>query len=487
MLTSTKAVAVGYREYREGLHMEVSHEDVSLKVRWKIDFVVLPIFMVTQALQSMDKTALNYANLLGYQESLGLRGEQFNFLSAMVYAGYFFGQYPSGLLIGRFPAQRVLGISCFLWGITVIVMTQCRTYSSALAIRFIMGLFEAAATPGLTLMTGFWYTRKEIPLRQCIWCSSLGWGGIVVSYVCYGISTLPATFKPDRWALLFYILGGTTCLWALVIWFVLPDSPSDAFFLTRTERVIAVKRVSTNETGIKNRVFNQKQVMTCLKDPKAILLFISIFAGSVPSGVLNCFSTVIIKDMGFSVTKTTQLKSVGDAVQIVALLIGGTITLKVPNSRLLTVTASNVICTVAAACMAYIPRHETWARLASFWLVNVQSIASAVLLVTVSSNMAGYTHRAIANTIVFTAYCSGHYASPFVVKPSQAPAFKGAAIGLLVGFTIKAACDLALLAYMYSVNRGRDKKYGPADKALSDEAGMKDQTEFENKNFRYVL
>lgn len=55
-----------------------------------------------------------------------------------------------------------------------------------------MGMFEAAVTPlvasspglrgdeyqsvlttflasGLTLMTGFWYTRREIPLRQCIW------------------------------------------------------------------------------------------------------------------------------------------------------------------------------------------------------------------------------------------------------------------------------------------------------------------------------
>jgi len=60
-----------------------------------------------------------------------------------------------------------------------------------------MGVFEAAVTPyvfsspeeeyvadggtlsGLTLMTGFWYTRREIPLRQCIWYSSLGWGGIV--------------------------------------------------------------------------------------------------------------------------------------------------------------------------------------------------------------------------------------------------------------------------------------------------------------------
>jgi hypothetical protein len=35
--------------------------------------------------------------------------------------------------------------------------------------------------------------------------------------------------------------------------------------------------------------------------------------------------------MGFSTTMTTQLKSVGDAVQIVALLISGAIILNVPN------------------------------------------------------------------------------------------------------------------------------------------------------------
>lgn len=35
--------------------------------------------------------------------------------------------------------------------------------------------------------------------------------------------------------------------------------------------------------------------------------------------------------MGFSTTRTTQLKSVGDAVQIIGLLIGGSIILNVPN------------------------------------------------------------------------------------------------------------------------------------------------------------
>lgn len=110
----------------------------------------------------MDKTSLNYANLFGYQEALGLQKTQFNYLSAsmlcsalyscsegllslrhfvyacgrllfaaVVYAGYFFGQYPCGWLIGRYPAQRIMAASVLLWGVTVLIMTQARSYSSA--------------------------------------------------------------------------------------------------------------------------------------------------------------------------------------------------------------------------------------------------------------------------------------------------------------------------------------------------------------------
>jgi hypothetical protein len=43
------------------------------------------------------------------------------------------------------------------------------------------------------------------------------------------------------------------------------------------------------------------------------------------------------------------------------------------------------------------------------------------------------------------------------------------------------------VAYMVAVNKRRDEVYGPANKEDSNEAGMRDQTEFENKNFRYVL
>ncbi|KAK8129172.1 transporter [Apiospora kogelbergensis] len=478
--------AVGYAEYLEAINLDVSKKELT-RVRWKIDMVMLPMFLLTQALQFMDKTSLNYANLFGYQDALQLHGTQFNYLSAMVYAGYFFGQYPCGWLIGRFPAQKVLGISTLLWGVTVMIMTQARTYSSALAVRFIMGLFEAAVTPGLTLMTGFWYTRREIPLRQCIWYSSLGWGGIVGSYISMGISGLPVDMKPERWELIFYILGGVTCLWAVFIWVFMADSPSNAMFLNRRERLIAVRRVAGNQTGIKNKNFDKGQIVIGFCDPKTILLFVSVFAAAIPNGVVNSFSTIIIRDMGFGTSMTTKLKSVGDAVQIVALIFGGIIILNVPNSRLLAATAANILCTIAAACMAYLPRSNTWGRLVCFWLVNAQSVGFTVSLTTVSSNMAGHTHRSLASALVFTAYCWGNFAGPFVVDPKEAPRYEGATIGLLVGYAIKTGCHFGLLVYMYMFNKRRDQKYGPPNKAASDEAGMKDQTEFENKDFRYVL
>jgi hypothetical protein len=86
-----------------------------------------------------------------------------------------------------------------------------------------------------------------------------------------------------------------------------------------------------------------------------------------------------------------------------------------------------------------------------------------------------------------TASCWGNFAGPFVVKASQPPTYQGTTIELLVGYSIKMGCHLVMLVYMFLINRYRDKTYGPADKEQSEEAGMQDQTEFGNKDFRYVL
>ncbi|SJL13631.1 related to DAL5-allantoate and ureidosuccinate permease [Armillaria ostoyae] len=409
---------VGYTIYKEGLdHSEITPSQ-NRSIRWNIDLIILPIFLITQTLQFLDKTALNYANLFGFQTDLNLHGNQFNWLGGMVYFGYAIAQYPAQVLIGKYPAQRVLSGAVFIWGLCVLTMVWCTNFRTAMINRFFLGIFEAFVSPCLTLMTYaklpiYLHTAgshsrsckgmvQELPLRQFIWYSGLGWGGLIGSYVSTGISAISDNHTgPEKWH--FYILGSVTMAWAIAVFFLLPDSPASAHFFSPEYRVLAVQRVAGNQLGIKNRKFKKEQILVSATDPKNIILFISVFAAAIPNGVAftsSNFSSIIIKDMGFSTTKTTVLKSVGDMVQIAALIVGGVITLNVRNSRLMAATAANIICVVSAACMAYLPRGHVWQRLVSFWLVNCQSVGFSVGLVMVSSNMGGYTHRTLASATI---------------------------------------------------------------------------------------
>ena len=64
---------------------------------------------------------------------------------------------------------------------------------------------------------------------------------------------------------------------------------------------------------------------------------------------------------------------------------------------------------------------------------------------------------------------------------------------MLIGYIVKLAAVLVLYAYMWSVNKKRDRE--AANSGLSQEeleragieSGMQDMTELENKAFRYVL
>lgn len=107
-----------------------------------------------------------------------------------------------------------------LWGICVLVMIACNNFAGALVNRFFLGVFEAAVTPGLSLMTGafcaqsealnadlsltgFWYTRAESPLRQTIWYSSVGWGGMIGSLMAAGLERSPESNVVPRWQMIF--------------------------------------------------------------------------------------------------------------------------------------------------------------------------------------------------------------------------------------------------------------------------------------------
>jgi MFS family permease len=160
---------------------DIQTPETNKRIQRRIDMFLLPLFLITQTLQYLDKTALNYAKVFGMEKAMGMTGNQFSLGAAIFYIGYMVAQPVWSYLLGRYHAGRILGGSAFVWGVLVLVMVWSKDFSHVMVTRFFLGVFEAAVTPGLSLMTGWWYRRDEIPLRQTIWYSAIGWGGMIVS------------------------------------------------------------------------------------------------------------------------------------------------------------------------------------------------------------------------------------------------------------------------------------------------------------------
>ena len=75
------------------------------------------------------------------------------------------------------------------------------------------------------------------------------------------------------------VTGLITLVISVLFWFLFPDSPTTAWFLTHEERVLAVQRLRVNQTGVENKTFKRAQFIEALQDPKTwmLALFSAIF------------------------------------------------------------------------------------------------------------------------------------------------------------------------------------------------------------------
>jgi sugar phosphate permease len=67
-------------------------------------------------LQYLDKTLINYANVMGLQEDTNTNAAQFSYLAMIFYVSYLVSEIPQGYLMQRFPTAKYLGIQVILWG-----------------------------------------------------------------------------------------------------------------------------------------------------------------------------------------------------------------------------------------------------------------------------------------------------------------------------------------------------------------------------------
>lgn len=121
------------------------------------------------------------------------------------------------------------------------------------------------------------------------------------------IGLIPATAPLHKWQYLYLLTGTINVLYSALIFFVLPDSPMNARFLSPAEKYYATQRLAANRTGIANRTWKWDQVREAVLDVKVWLIVLFNIAINIPNGGLSSFGSIIIHNLGFSSLKASLL------------------------------------------------------------------------------------------------------------------------------------------------------------------------------------
>ena len=357
----------------------------------KIDWRIVPLMFVCYLLQYLDKTLINYANVMGLQKDTNISAGQFSQLAMIFYVSYLAFEFPHAWGMQRFPTGKYIGIMVTFWGLMLACTSACKDWAGLVSTRVFLGVFESAVAPSLIVITTMWYKRKEQPSIMGFWYCGTGSGIILGSLTSFGFQHYSsATF--NSWQIMFLVFGLITVTVGIMVVLVLPDNPMSARFLTREEKVWAIERLRENQTGIENKHFKWEQAIECFVDPQTYLLGLITILSNIPNGAVSSFQATIIKGFGYTSKQTALLSIPSGAVQIVA-IVSATNSAGHFNQRALNIILLLIPGAIGGALMAFLPADNKAGKLIGNYMTNCIGASLPLLYSLVGANYAGHTKK----------------------------------------------------------------------------------------------
>ncbi len=140
----------------------------------------------------------------------------------------------------------------------------CQGYGSLLACRLLLGACESALFPSLNLYVSMFWKREEIARRASGIGISLALAGAFGGLFAWAILQMDGTLGYAGWRWLFFIEGAISFCIGVASFFLFPDGPETAYFLTPEERLIAKARLESHGN---NEPMSWALVKEAFKDP----------------------------------------------------------------------------------------------------------------------------------------------------------------------------------------------------------------------------
>jgi len=236
--------------------------------RW---WYIMPIVFITYSLAYLDRANFSFASAAGINDDLGITKGMSSLLGALFFLGYFFFQIPGAIYAERRSVKKLIFWCLILWGGCASLTGIVSNIPMLAAIRFALGVVEAAVMPAMLIYISNWFTKSERSRANTFLILgnpvTVLWMSVVSGYLieAYG------------WREMFIIEGFPAVIWAIAWWFMVQDKPAQAKWLSEDEKAALQAELKKEQESIK-AVPNYREAF---KSRNVVLLCMQYFAWSI--------------------------------------------------------------------------------------------------------------------------------------------------------------------------------------------------------------
>ena len=253
----------------------------------KVSSRLVPFLILCYFVAYLDRVNVSFAALT-MNKDVGLSASSFGFGAGISFLAYFLFEVPSNLFLERFGARKWIARIMFTWGLLSGAMAFVVGENSFYLLRALLGVAEAGFFPGIIFYLTLWfpavyrariigYFMAAIPLSTVI--------GAPMSGLLLGLDGLMGI---KGWQWLFIVEAVPALVLSVVVYFYLPDRPTDATWLTAEERGWLIGRLE--EERRRRESVRHYKVTEALVNPKVLALSI-VYFGWLPLFLPELFPT----------------------------------------------------------------------------------------------------------------------------------------------------------------------------------------------------
>ena len=290
------------------------------RARTKAYWRLLPLLFLSYAIAYIDRTNVSFAKLT-MSKDLGLDNAQYALGSGLFFfLGYLLLEIPGSLIVERWSARKWVSRIMVSWGIVAALTAAVRTPVEFYVARFTLGLAEAGFFPGIIVYLTHWFPRRDRARALAYFILAQPVAYIIgppLSYPLLRIGTDEVVngvvvqhaelLGLEGWQWVYIAWGLPAVVLGVVVWFAMPDRPSEARWLTADERTALDAQLAADRAEA--AAVRHLTVMQALRQPVVLLLAAANFLVVIGHYGVDFFLPTILQDWyGLTLRDVTSVR-----------------------------------------------------------------------------------------------------------------------------------------------------------------------------------